>query len=96
VWRTTPLFRPRAVNALAEAGGTASWTSSSRLERFLTWLRPTLTSPRFGKRYGLGGHIDQAAPCHRGDVKPMDVIFISIICGFFLLTWGVVCLCERV
>jgi len=26
----------------------------------------------------------------------MDVVFITIICGFFLLTWGFVRLCERV
>jgi len=26
----------------------------------------------------------------------MDIVFITIICGFFLLTWGFVRLCERV
>jgi len=26
----------------------------------------------------------------------MDVVFITILCGFFLLTWGFVRLCERV
>jgi len=26
----------------------------------------------------------------------MDAVFLSILCGFFLLTWGFVRLCERV
>jgi len=26
----------------------------------------------------------------------MDLVFILVTCGFFLLTWGFVLLCERV
>jgi len=26
----------------------------------------------------------------------MDIVFITVICGFFLLTWGFVRLCEKV
>lgn len=28
--------------------------------------------------------------------SPMDIAFITLICGFFLLTWGFVRLCERI
>lgn len=58
-------------------------------------LTTARASRQIEKRSPSASPLHRHARCHQ-ERSNMDILFLLLTCGFFLLTWGFVSLCERV